>query len=44
VIRADSAEVIRQRLDDDPWTGLELLPIVSITPWTLRLGALPGVP
>ena len=41
VMRADSAEVIRQRLDNDPWTNLDLLRIRSITPWTLRLGVLP---
>jgi hypothetical protein len=44
VMRAESPELITQRLDDDPWTSLELLRIVSITPWTLRLGALPGSP
>lgn len=42
VMRADGSETIRQRLDDDPWTDLELLRTVSIDPWTLRLGALPG--
>jgi uncharacterized protein YciI len=42
VMRADSAEDIRRWLNDDPWTNLELLRILSITPWTLRLGALPG--
>jgi hypothetical protein len=38
VMRADSAETIGQRLDEDPWTHLELLRIRSITPWILRLG------
>jgi uncharacterized protein YciI len=42
VMRADGADTIRQRLNDDPWTNLELLRVVSVTPWTLRLGALPG--
>jgi len=42
VMRADSPEAISQRLEYDPWTSLELLQIVSITPWELRLGALPG--
>ena len=42
VMRADSAETISHRLTDDPWTNLELLRIRSITPWTLRLGVLPG--
>ena len=41
VIRADSAEMITQRLDQDPWTGLDLLRVRSITPWTLRLGTIP---
>jgi uncharacterized protein YciI len=42
VMRADSAEAISHRLNDDPWTHLELLRIRSITAWTLRLGVLPG--
>jgi Putative beta-barrel porin-2, OmpL-like. bbp2/Carboxypeptidase regulatory-like domain len=32
VMRADSAEAIRQRIDEDPWTNLELLRIQSIAP------------
>jgi hypothetical protein len=40
VMRAGSAEAIRQRLIDDPWTNLELLRIQLIAPWTLRLGTL----
>jgi hypothetical protein len=42
VMRADSAEAIGQRLNDDPWTNLELLRTQSIAPWMLRLGALPA--
>lgn len=38
IMRADTAETIRHRLGEDPWTHLELLEIRSITPWTLRLG------
>lgn len=44
VMRADTAEIIRARLNDDPWTTLGLLRITSITAWTLRLGALPERP
>jgi len=40
-MRADSDEEIRARLDRDPWTNMDLLRVQSITPWTLRLGALP---
>ena len=40
VMRADSAETIRQRLDKDPWTDLDLLCVQSIAPWTLRLGTI----
>jgi uncharacterized protein YciI len=42
IMWADSAEAIRVRLAGDPWTSLNLLSVRSITPWTLRLGALPG--
>jgi hypothetical protein len=42
VMRADTAEAIRDRLNDDPWTNLELLRIRAVAPWTLRLGVLPG--
>src|SRR5580700_3103274 len=40
VMRADCADAIRQRLDQDPWTSLDLLHVRSITPWALRLGTL----
>jgi uncharacterized protein YciI len=42
VMRADSAEAVRQRLDRDPWTSQDLLHVRSITPWSLRLGTLPA--
>jgi uncharacterized protein YciI len=42
VMRADSAETIRQRLDQDPWSSQGLLHVRSITPWSLRLGTLPA--
>ena len=43
VMRAASAEEVVKHLHDDPWTALNLLVIEKITPWTLRLGALPSV-
>ena len=39
IIRARSADEIRQRLAADPWHQ-GLLRIASIVPWTIRLGAL----
>jgi uncharacterized protein YciI len=42
IVRGESAEAISQRLGGDPWTHLELLRILSITPWTIRLGAPQG--
>lgn len=41
VMRADNAQEIVERLNGDPWTSLDLLRTRSITPWTIRLGALP---
>jgi uncharacterized protein YciI len=41
IIRAESADAIRARLAPDPWHRMDLLRIRSISPWTLRLGALP---
>jgi hypothetical protein len=41
IVRASSAEEIRDRLAPDPWHRVDLLRITRITPWTLRLGALP---
>ena len=42
IIRAASEEEIAERLQDDPWTKSGLLRIRQISPWTLRLGSLPG--
>jgi uncharacterized protein YciI len=42
IVRAGSPDEIVQRLQDDPWTGRDLLRISRISEWTLRLGALPG--
>jgi len=41
VVRASTPDEIVARLQDDPWTSLDLLRISRITPWTLRLGSLP---
>jgi uncharacterized protein YciI len=40
VMRANSPEEVTKHLDDDPWTSLNLLHMVRIMPWTLRLGVL----
>jgi len=40
IIRAGSAEEIKERLAADPWSSLELLSQGPILPWTLRLGKL----
>jgi hypothetical protein len=31
---------IIERLSADPWTGLDLLRVSRVAPWTLRLGSL----
>jgi len=41
VVRANTPEEIADRLRGDPWTGMNLLRVNRITPWTLRLGSLP---
>jgi uncharacterized protein YciI len=41
IIRANSAEEIRDRLAADPWSAQDLLRLSRISPWTLRLGSLP---
>jgi len=43
IFRANGPEEIRRRLQDDPWTSRDLLRITRISPWTLRLGALPSL-
>ena len=40
IVRAEHADAIRSRLAADPWSANDLLRIVRITPWTLRLGSL----
>lgn len=41
VIRSGSVDEIRARLSADPWTGMDLLRVSRIAPWTLRLGSIP---
>jgi uncharacterized protein YciI len=41
IIRASSPEEIVERLAADPWSASDLLRICRISPWTIRLGALP---
>ena len=40
IVKADTADEIRSRLGEDPWSRNDLLRIARITPWTLRLGSL----
>jgi hypothetical protein len=44
IIRARDADEIASRLENDPWSPLDLLRITRIAPWTLRLGSLPPNP
>jgi hypothetical protein len=41
VVRADGPEEVVKRLDDDPWTTLDLLRTIRVARWTLRIGSLP---
>jgi uncharacterized protein YciI len=41
IVRAKSPDEILSRLAGDPWTVKDLLRASRISPWTLRLGALP---
>ena len=38
ILNAESEAEIRRRLDDDPWTRMELLQIESIEPWEKLTG------
>lgn len=42
IIRARDEAEIRNRLAADPWQMNGLLRTISIRPWQLRLGSLPG--
>lgn len=39
IVNARSEREVRRRLDDDPWTPMELLTIASVEPWQVLLGA-----
>jgi uncharacterized protein YciI len=41
IVRARSADEIVNRLSEDPWSASGLLQVSKVTPWILRLGALP---
>jgi uncharacterized protein YciI len=41
IVEAEKADAIRARLAADPWSRSDLLRVIQITPWTLRLGTLP---
>jgi uncharacterized protein YciI len=38
VIDAPNVEAVAARMEDDPWTPLQMLRTVSIEPWTVLLG------
>ena len=40
IVKAETADEIRSRLEEDPWSRNDLLRITRISPWTLRLGSL----
>ncbi len=41
IMRAASTSEVLGLLEDDPWTGLDLLPVSRVEPWSLGLGTLP---
>jgi hypothetical protein len=41
LVNADSVDVIRERLAEDPWVPMGLLEIASIEPWSVLLGTVP---
>ncbi|MDQ6767423.1 MAG: YciI family protein [Candidatus Eremiobacteraeota bacterium] len=40
VVRAETQDEVVDRLSDDPWSGLDLLRVTQVAPWSLRLGSL----
>jgi uncharacterized protein YciI len=42
VVDAPGEREIEARLNEDPWSGMQLLVTVSIDPWTVLLGRLAG--
>ena len=41
IVRAGTPDEIMERLRGDPWTHDDLLRVIRISPWTIRLGSLP---
>jgi len=44
IVGARDAKAVRARLARDPWSRQGLLRVKSVTPWTLRLGAVSQKP
>ena len=42
IIEAASPDAVRRLLEPDPWTGMDLLTIDSITPWQILLARADG--
>jgi uncharacterized protein YciI len=42
IVDATSEQAVRERLQSDPWTGMSLLRIDSITPWHILLSRADG--
>jgi len=40
IVRAGDEAEVRSRLAADPWSASDLLRVVRVVPWTLRLGSL----
>ena len=40
VVRVTTPDEVRSRLAEDPWASADLLRVVRVAPWTLRLGSL----
>jgi uncharacterized protein YciI len=40
LIEAPDAQTVERRMDDDPWTPMNLLRTISLDPWTVLLGTL----
>ena len=41
IMRAASRSEVLSRLQGDPWTGLDILAVSRVAPWSLGLGTLP---
>jgi uncharacterized protein YciI len=40
VAEAETAAQVAAALGDDPWVGADILPVVRIEPWRLRIGTI----